>query len=238
MKHPEHFVPDKPIFWVIRQVEKTIEMSDKGKSQSGRAISEREKRAAKSNERQFNNPLRVFIEHKYPAIFSEYTELYYLMKQNHPKRKNLLKTPTFKEWKGQNSTHVIPAVIPQSEDILARAVRETINSEELPVQQEQQQIDDILDEMPVRETINSEELPAQQEQQGPQDIRLPGEGQQQGPQDIRQQIDDILDEMALDEDLADLLQEPNPVEDEGIGLNLLDKIYYDIEPFDFELEVE
>ena len=61
---------------------------------------------------------------------------------------------------------------------------------------------------------------------------------QQGPQDIRQQIDHILNEMLADEDLHDILQEPVIHEDEGIGLNLEDEIYHDIQPFDYELEVE
>ena len=90
----------------------------------------------------------------------------------------------------------------------------------------------------VRETLTTDQLPGEEQQQGPQDIRLPGEGQQQGPQDIRQHIDEILDEMLADEDLNNILMEPNPVEDEGIELNLLDEIYHDIEPFDYELEVE
>ena len=192
-----------------------MENMGKRKSQTERAVSERRKRSMKANERQFNNPLRIFLEHKYPAVFGEYAELYNLMKERHPNRKDLTRTSTFKEWKAQNTTPAIPAVIPQPEDVLTRAVRET---------------------------LTTDQLPGEEQQQGPQDIRLPGEGQQQGPQDIRQHIDEILDEildeMLADEDLNNILMEPNPVEDEGIELNLLDEIYHDIEPFDYELEVE
>ena len=197
-------MPDKPIFEVIRLIVKIVEMENKAKrkSQSERAVSERRKRAMKANERQFNNPLRLFLECKYPAVFAEYTELYNLLKENHPNRKNLTKTSTFREWKARNTTPVMPAVIPQPEDVLTRAVRETLSTDQLPDEGQQ--------------------LPPPQ----------------QGPQDIRQEIDDILNEMMADEDLGNFLQEPNPVEDEGIELNLLDEIYHDIEPFDYELEVE
>ena len=188
-----------------------MENMGKRKSQTERAISERRKRSMRANERQFNNPLRIFLEHKYPSVFSEYTELYNLMKERHPNRKDLARTSTFKEWKAQNSTPTMPAVIPLPEDVLTRTVRET---------------------------LSTDQLPGEEQQQGPQDIRLPGEGQQQGPQDIRQHIDEILDEMLADEDLNNILLEPNPTEDEGIELNLLDEIYEDIQPFDYELEVE
>ena len=159
MKHAKHFVPDKPIFACERNGEKKM-----GKSQTERAVREREKRAFKAKERQFNNPLRVFIEHKYPEIFREYTELFAAMKRRNPNRKNLLKTQIFREWK--MTTAPVPAVMPQTEDILSQTIRETINNDPLLVEQPapppqqgpqdiRERIDDILNEMFLDEDLGA-----------------------------------------------------------------------------------
>ena len=81
------------------------------------------------------------------------------------------------------------------------------------------------------------EEPQPQSQQGQEQI-MEEPQPQQGPQDIRREIDDILNEMLADEDLYNILQEPTIHEDEGIELNFEDEIYNDIQPFDYELEIE
>ena len=57
----------------------------------------------------------------------------------------------------------------------------------------------------------------------------------QEPANVEDQINDIVNELMQDPAVRDVLSEP---EDEGIKLNPLDDICYDIEPFDFNLEVE
>ena len=52
---------------------------------------------------------------------------------------------------------------------------------------------------------------------------------------VEDQVDDIINELMQDQGMRDILVEP---EDEGIEINPLDDIAYDIEPFDFNLEVE
>ena len=52
--------------------------------------------------RHFNDPLRLFIEHKYPAIFAEYNQLYKRMADENPGRKNLTTLGTFREWLAAN----------------------------------------------------------------------------------------------------------------------------------------
>ena len=52
---------------------------------------------------------------------------------------------------------------------------------------------------------------------------------------VEDQVDDIINELMQDQGMRDILAEP---EDEGIEINPLDDIAYDIEPFDFNLEVE
>ena len=181
-------------------------------SQTERAQYQREARVCKFNERHFNNPLRAFVEHKYPSIFSEYTRLYERMTTAHPHRKSLVRTSTFKQWR-QSTEPTSAMPIPQCGDVLSQAIQETIASDaniSLPVEQE------------------TNDLPIEQDPIPPE----------QGPQQLYRQIDDILDEMISNEDLRNLLEQPNSTEDEGIELNLLDEIYEDIEPFDSELEVE
>ena len=175
----------------------TYARKDKRYSQTDRAVNQRNSRVCKMNERRFNNPLRAFIEHKYPTIFNEYTELYESMRAAHPHRKNLVRTSTFKQWLSTESTSATPSIIPQCGDIITQALQETFASD--------------------------------------QQISLPVE---QGPPQIYQQIDEILDEMMANEDMRNVLEQPNPTEDEGIELNLLDEIYEDIEPLDYALEVE
>ena len=176
---------------------------------SVRAARERGKRAERLNNRLFNNPLAVFVEHKYPLIFEEYNELYRKMKETHPARKNLVTSVTFQEWLAENTAVAASPAAPSSP---------AATSPPSPPAPSPVQVPDILTQA-VEETGVGIVQPLQ------------------GPQDIRQEIDEIINEMLRDEDLHDILEAPLP-EDEGIELNLEDEIYHDIQPFDFELEVE
>ena len=62
-------------------------------------------------------------------------------------------------------------------------------------------------------------------------------------ENVETQVDAIMNELVRDEVLADVLNQPvdeavNEAVDEGIELNPLDDINIDIEPFDYDLEVE
>ena len=69
----------------------------KAYSKSVRAQYQRNARQEKSKRRHFNNPLRVFIEYKYPNIFSEYTKLYNELRCEYPNKKSLEKTTLFRQ---------------------------------------------------------------------------------------------------------------------------------------------
>ena len=88
----------------------------------------------------------------------------------------------------------------------------------------------------IAETLG--ELPAGQDvpDQGNEVVVASGESEQAVASDVERQIDDIVNELMLDEELRDALNGEN--EDEGIGINVFDEIEFDIEPFDYELEVE
>ena len=54
--------------------------------------------------KRFNDPMKVYIERKYPEIFREYTEFYRYLHSLDPTRKNLMKSEIFKRWMKDNST--------------------------------------------------------------------------------------------------------------------------------------
>ena len=95
-------------------------------SQTTKAVKLRNSRVSRMNERRFNTPLRAFLEHKYPTIYTEYTDLYRLMSTAHPRRKKLVSSTTFRQWKAANSPTVIP---PACGDILTQALQETFATE-------------------------------------------------------------------------------------------------------------
>ena len=64
---------------------------------SKKALKERRFRQREGERKQFEKPLRKFIEYKYTNIYEEYTQLYEAMVRNHPGVRNLTETRTFKD---------------------------------------------------------------------------------------------------------------------------------------------
>ena len=183
-------------------------------SQTGRAAYQRNSRETKFNERRFNNPLRAFIQHKYPVIFNEYSELYEQLRAEYPHRKSLERTTMFRQWLETET----PSETPPPCDIITQALQETLGSD---VEQEEQQL------QPLRETNDSDEQ---------QDPQLPP--QEQGPSQLYHNIDELLNEMAANPNIGDILEQQETQEDKGIELNLYDEVCEDIQPLDYTLEVE
>ena len=181
-------------------------------SQTAKAVKLRNERSNRTSERMFNAPLRAFLEHKYPAIYREYVSLYNQMRTEHPGRKKLVTSETFIQWKANNPKP--SAVIAQPCDILTVALRETFNDQE----QENDQPPEI-DSDTVRDILN-------QPQEDMEYDRL------------RDEIDGIINELVANEVVNEILQQPDPPEDEGIELNPSDEIFGDTEPFDYTLEVD
>ena len=84
---------------------------------SKKALKERNFRKREKDRKRFEKPLRVFLEHKYKTIYEEYEQLFNLMVTNHPNKRNLVSTKTFKNWLQAN---------PKASDILSVAVAETL----------------------------------------------------------------------------------------------------------------
>lgn len=229
--------------------------------QSERTIRERELRKQRGKNRRFNEPLKAFIERKYPEIFNEYVELYNFMESESPNRRNLTTSTTFKKWLAANpikesttiqtipstgqSSSTSPLLIPQllleplhlpskvqedepCTDIITLAFQEALAP--LPHTAESIQPEseaDYIADLPLQEAFGH--LPPLSEVEVPLSES----------NDINR-IDDILNEIMEDRSLRNLLEraDVDVTEDEGIVLNHFDEIAMDIEPFDFNFEVE
>ena len=176
---------------------------------SSKALKERKFRQREKERKRFDGPMRKFLEYKYPNVFQEYTELYNSMNRNHPNVRNLAKTRTFK-----NFLNIEDQTPPT--DILTVAIRETMDEE--------------LNGEACQE-VESEELNGSVESEEAASRLDSGEAASR----LESQIDAIMNQLLNDQDLGNMLG--NEV-DEGIELNVMDEIEFDIEPFDYELEVE
>ena len=67
-------------------------------SQTPKAIREAKRRKEDHKAKRFNDPLKIFLERRYPKI----SELYKYVDFLNPNKKNLCKTSTFKEWMAEN----------------------------------------------------------------------------------------------------------------------------------------
>ena len=195
-------------------------------STTKKAVNERGLRSRVRSERRFNNPLKLFIQHKYNAIYEEYVQLYNVMATKHPRRRDLATSATFKEWKSACFPTETTATTVQtsSPDIINQAFQEAVTEvaasiEHLPSQQNHYENTDRPLSPPEQNTHqNLEHLPPPPEP------------------NLIDQADDIINELMQDGPVRNLLEQP--AEDEGIELNIFDEIEFDIEPFDFDLEVE
>ena len=182
-------------------------------SSTAKSAREREVRRQMSEARRFNQPLKIFIERKYGEIFREYTELYNRIDAENPNRKNLVTSKAFKEWMNANPLREPPATGQSTLQLLMpQILLEPVGSPHSKVQQEvQQSTDDLKDQ-----EIHQAETPELNN-------------------DI---IADIVNELAEEPVWQNMFQQPNVFEDEGIELNPDIDIEMDIEPFDFNIEVE
>ena len=108
---------------------------------SKKALKERNFRKREKDRKRFEKPLRVFLEYKYKTIYEEYEQLFNLMVTNHPNKRNLVSTKTFKNWLQAN---------PKASDILSVAVAETLGEidEQPGVANEQLAMNDEANEQP------------------------------------------------------------------------------------------
>ena len=220
---------------------------------SKKAIKERKYRKRENDRKHFEKPLRAFIEHKYQTIFEEYQQLYDLMVTNHPHKRNLINTKTFKEWIRTNEGN------PKTSDILSVAITETLGecvtgeqSDVASLESEQsvasleseQSVASLESEQSVASLESEQSVASLESEQSVASLESEqfvaslesGGVPANDIADIERQIDQIVNELMLEGEVRDALESEN--EDEGIGINVLDEIAFDIEPFDYELEVD
>lgn len=75
---------------------------------SRRAAQQRNYRKDWSDNKRFNQPLKVFVELKYPEIFKEYETLYQRMIAEGTRKRKLTSTQTFQQWKIDNGLNKEP----------------------------------------------------------------------------------------------------------------------------------
>ena len=202
-------------------------------SQSVKAINLRNARVSRRNERRFNVPLRAFLEHKYPAIYSEYVDLFQIMSTAHPQQRKLTSTTTFRRWKENNSPAVIP---PVCNNVLTQVLQETFATE--TPEQIRPQHDQQLPPPRQQDTHQSNHPHAHDMLPQNEDIQNPShQDRPQEDENLQVEIDNIINQLEADEDIRDILAQPYPVGDEGISLDPFEEIHGDIHEFDYALEV-
>ena len=173
-------------------------------SQTIKAVRARESRSRQGTERRFNVPLREFLNHKYPAIYAEYTELFNLMITEHPNRRNLVTSTTFKQWLATNPKQPVSSsttTIPQHpcSDIINQALQGAF-AKETPGQNNHQNPQQTIDHLPVEQGLaENENIPVEPVEQDPaENENIPVE---QDPT-----ADEIINEMLIDADLRNMLE--------------------------------
>ena len=201
-------------------------------------VREREVRRRKSKSRQFDEPLRIFIQTKYKDIFQEYNDLYTRMLEDCSAKKDLTKSKTFKEWLKVNGGAVqIPrggrerrlAVSSAADSLQDHGRVQDDEPEQISCEQLAESNDESDDELEQASTVLGETL---------RDI-LDQEVVDMTSSDFDLNVEivaEILNELQEDRDLRDVLEGGN--EDEGIGLNYFDDVEMGIQPFNYTLEVE
>ena len=242
---------------------------------SKKALKERNFRKREKDRKRFEKPLRVFLEHKYKTIYEEYEQLFNLMVTNHPNKRNLVSTKTFKNWLQAN---------PKASDILSVAVAETLGeideqpgvaneqlamndeaNEQLDVANEQlamndeanEQLDVANEQLAMSDEANgganpkasdilsvvvAETLREIDEQPDVANEQLDVTSEELDIAALDRQIDRIVDELLQEEELRAVMEmggdDDDDDDDEGIEISVWDELALDIEPFDYELEVE
>ena len=195
-------------------------------SHTKKAVEERQRRSRRTSERRFSETLKEFLKHKYGEIYTEYVELFNQLNGEHPSRRNLSATKAFREWKTTNPPPTI-SFIPQipSTEIISEALRDTFAQD---INTSEHLFEETQDEN-TRDMNTTEQQPVETPDENVQHLPAPSEDNQ---------ASDILDELAENNDMRNFLEQPVFPEDEGIGLNIFDEIEFDIEPFDYNIDVE
>ena len=200
-------------------------------------------------QKRFSYPLIPFLEIKYPDVYKEYKELHDWLRKKHPQARNLTKTATFKAWK-ESQTH---QAVSDNDDVtgpttisentattcnIGDVTGPTTTSENTTITCNIGDVTGAATSENTTSTSDIGDVTGAATSQGTVTINI--EELADIMVNIEGQVDQIINELREDEDLRRIMDnvENYVAEDEGIDINPLDDIEYDIEPFDFETEVE
>ena len=216
-----------------------------------KAEKERRFRRKEQERKHFEVPMRSFIKEKYPLIYDEYKLFYEALTRNHPDTRDLTKTHTYKTWVSSLKQQ-------DPSDILATALRQALGQEETCTSDGQNdecsgqeetstsdgQNDDQASEAPEQNlTFTLTDREQEKETGEASNVLIDINDLADIMENVDAEVESIMDELARDQALADILNRPVDVEepaDEGIELNPDDDIDIDIDvqPFDYNLEVD
>ena len=235
---------------------------------ASKAVKERRFRQKEQERKRFDIPMRVFLEQKYPKIYQEYRDLYDTVNRIHPDVRDLTKTCTFKAWlhslNHHSTTDILTHVVKETLNHEETSISSTEENEIHSLQnldhsfQTDREVPQIAEES---ELVNPQNLdqsfePLTQTPEAAEQlvkvIASPSQRATDEPNEaaavivnindlvgimanVEDSVDQIMNELDQDPVVRDILNEPP---DEGIEINPLDDIEYDIEPFDFNVEVE
>ena len=206
----------------------------KRRSQTERAAYAVKRRKEDYEAKRFNNPLRIFLERKYPKILEEFTELYNFFDYVNPGRKDLTKTSTFKQWMAENPVP-IKNILPSTTVSANPSETETNTFLSTTVSASPSETNTFLST-----TVSAS--PSETETNTFLSTTVsasPSETETNtsvSPSEV-DTLSEIIDELFGPNGIPDEnLSTSN--EDEGIELNHFDELAFDIEPFDFLLETK
>ena len=211
----------------------------KNAKDSAKARKNEQKKGYREKERErkrFTEPLPAFLETKYPHIYTEYKELYETISKKHGKKHNLTKTVTFKNWKSdiehQRAETATTSTATTDSEVQDEEATKTVHESPTTTGGNEDRVQVVEIAMPpVSVDENQPILRMDIDQLA--DIMVNVEGR----------VDQIMGELREDPYLRQIMDnvdaefEAQP-DDEGIDISPLDDIEFDIEPFDFQAEVE
>ena len=208
-------------------------------------------REKQHEQNRFNKVLNEYLKLKYSGIYQECHEFFKILNERNPKTRDLTKTATFSKWartqhtedsddeaiklftyrvnsQGEVSTTVtIESISRDGDDQGDNAQQQDQDNQDYERGNQQQDRDQANNEASniIDRIVNELELGNQQQDHD------------QANNEASNIIDRIVNELELDQDLQNMLGQPQHdlPDDEGIGLNLEDEI---TDPFDFALEVD
>ena len=183
-------------------------------------------------QKHFHYPLIPFLETKYPKVYEEYIKLYNWLNEEHPQTRNLTKTLSFKTWKesiqSRQTVSDNPPTTSDNDDVTETTSENTGTTSD---------ISDVTETTTTSENTATTVNVSVSENTPPVNVSI--EELADIMVNIEGQADQIINELREDADLRRIMDNvENQVIDEGIDISPLDDIEFDIEPFDFQAEVE